>query len=102
MDPATVLGVVQRLAQRGFVAVRSDPDDGRRRLVQLTNDGHELAREGVAIGPGIWRETLEGRNKQEQHDMLHLTARSGRKGWGTSATPHVQFMTLFNIVALFT
>src|SRR3546814_18514337 len=31
MDPATVLGVVQRLAQRGLVAVRPDPDDGRRR-----------------------------------------------------------------------
>src|SRR3546814_11832407 len=47
MDPATVLGVVQRLAQRGLVAVRTDPDDGRRRLVQLTPDGHELAREEI-------------------------------------------------------
>src|SRR3546814_14791347 len=88
MDPATVLGVVQRLAQRGLVAVRTDPDDGRRRLVQLTHDGHELAREVVAIGPGISPETLEGLREQEQSDLLHLLDRLGRKGWGSTGTPH--------------
>ncbi|MGF1593736.1 MAG: MarR family winged helix-turn-helix transcriptional regulator [Kiloniellaceae bacterium] len=80
MDPATVLGVVQRLAHRGLVAVRTDPADGRRRLVQLTHDGHELARELVAIGPSISRETLEGLSEKEQRDLLHLLDRLGRKG----------------------
>jgi len=80
MDPATVLGVVQRLAQRGLVAVRTDPDDGRRRLVQLTHDGHELARELVAIGPTISRETLDGLSAQEQRDLLHLLDKLGQKG----------------------
>ena len=80
MDPATVLGVVQRLALRGLVAVRTDPDDGRRRLVQLTHDGHELARELVAIGPAISRETLEGLSEPEQRDLLRLLDRLGRKG----------------------
>jgi MarR family transcriptional regulator, lower aerobic nicotinate degradation pathway regulator len=80
MDPATVLGVVQRLAQRGLVAVRTDPADGRRRLVQLTHDGHELARELLAIGPSISRETLEGLTAQEQRDLLRLLDRLGQKG----------------------
>jgi DNA-binding MarR family transcriptional regulator len=80
MDPATVLGVVQRLAQRGLVAVRTDPEDGRRRLVQLTHDGHELARELVAIGPAISRETLEGLSEPEQRDLLRLLDRLGGKG----------------------
>lgn len=80
MDPATVLGVVQRLAQRGLVAVRTDPDDGRRRLVQLTHDGHELAEELVAIGPSISSETLAGLSDKEQHDLLRLLDRLGRKG----------------------
>jgi MarR family transcriptional regulator, lower aerobic nicotinate degradation pathway regulator len=80
MDPATVLGVVQRLAQRGLVAVRTDPDDGRRRLVQLTHDGHELAREVVAIGPDISRETLQGLSEQEQRDLLRLLDKLGQKG----------------------
>jgi DNA-binding MarR family transcriptional regulator len=72
--------VVQRLAQRGLVAVRTDPDDGRRRLVQLTHDGHELARELVEIGPAISRETLEGLSEPEQRDLLRLLDRLGRKG----------------------
>jgi DNA-binding MarR family transcriptional regulator len=79
MDPATVLGVVQRLAQRGLVAVRTDPDDGRRRLVQLTHDGHELARELVEIGPEISRDTLSGLSDKEQHDLLRLLDRLGRR-----------------------
>lgn len=80
MDPATVLGVVQRLAQRGLVAVRTDPDDGRRRLVQLTRDGHELARELVAIGPAISSETLEGLSDKEQRELLRLLDKLGQKG----------------------
>jgi MarR family transcriptional regulator, lower aerobic nicotinate degradation pathway regulator len=80
MDPATVLGVVQRLAHRGLVAVRTDPGDGRRRLVQLTHDGHELARELVAIGPTISRETLDGLSETEQRDLLRLLDRLGQKG----------------------
>jgi DNA-binding MarR family transcriptional regulator len=80
MDPATVLGVVQRLAQRGLVAVRTDPDDGRRRLVQLTHDGHELARELVDIGPAISRDTLAGLSDKEQRDLLRLLDKLGREG----------------------
>src|SRR3546814_17629632 len=102
MDPATVLGVVQRLAKRGLVAVRTDPDDGRRRLVQLTHDGNELAREVVAIGPGISRETLEGLSEQEQSDLLHLIDRLGRTGGGSTATHHPKFVNIFKFVALVT
>jgi len=80
MDPATVLGVVQRLAQRGLVAVRTDPADGRRRLVQLTRDGHELARELIAIGPTISDEILAGLNEKERRDLLRLLDRLGQKG----------------------
>jgi len=80
MDPATVLGVVQRLAQRGLVAVRTDPADGRRRLVQLTHDGHELARELVEIGPEISRDTLAGLSEKEQQELLRLLDCLGRRG----------------------
>ena len=79
MDPATVLGVVQRLAQRGLVAVRTDPADGRRRLVQLTRDGHELAHELEAIGPSISGEILAGFDEDEQRSLLRLLDRLGQK-----------------------
>ena len=39
MDPANILGVVQRLTQRGLVSRRPDPDDARSTLLTLTHSG---------------------------------------------------------------
>ena len=66
-------------------AVCTEPADGRRRLVQLTHaehigGGHELARELVAVGPEVSRETLAGLSEEEQRDLLRLLDRLGRKG----------------------
>jgi len=47
---------------------------------QSTGWGHALARELVAIGPGISRETLEGLSEKEQRDLLRLLDRLGQKG----------------------
>ena len=80
MDPATVLGVIQRLAQRGLVAVRTDPADGRRRLGQLTRDGHDLAAELATLGPGISREILDGLEPREQAELLRMLDKLGQKG----------------------
>jgi DNA-binding MarR family transcriptional regulator len=48
--------------------------------VQLTHDGHELARELVAVGPDISSETLDGLSAAERRDLLRLLDRLGRKG----------------------
>lgn len=77
MDPATLLGVVQRLAKRDLVAVRSDPGDGRRRLVQLTSEGRSLAGKLRRIGPRVSRRTLEGLSAVEQRDLIRLLGSLG-------------------------
>jgi DNA-binding MarR family transcriptional regulator len=41
----TAVGLVDRMAGRGLVERRPDPDDGRRVLVTLTNDGRLALRE---------------------------------------------------------
>jgi DNA-binding MarR family transcriptional regulator len=48
--------------------------------VQLTRDGHELARQLVAIGPAISSETLEGLSAKEQRELLRLLDKLGQKG----------------------
>jgi len=72
MDPATTLGVVNRLAERGLVAVRKDPDDRRRRLVQLTVKGQEEAAALRRHGPVITARTLAGLTPQEQETLVAL------------------------------
>lgn len=39
MDSATIKGVVERLGARGLVGLRPDPEDQRKRLVELTPEG---------------------------------------------------------------
>lgn len=72
MDPATTLGVVNRLAERGLVAVRKDPDDRRRRLVQLTVKGQEEAMALRRHGPVITARTLAGLTPREQETLVAL------------------------------
>ena len=42
MDPATIQGVVKRLGERGLVARVPDPNDRRRMILNLTDEGRLL------------------------------------------------------------
>lgn len=79
MDPATILGVVQRLAARDLLAVRADPTDGRRRLIQLTRAGSVLATRLRAIGPRISEHTLAGISGRDRKALLRLLAHLGER-----------------------
>ena len=79
MDAATLLGVAQRLAKRGLVAVREDPADRRRRLVQLTRSGDALAGELRQIGPRVSARILSEFDPDEQSALLELLERLGNR-----------------------
>ena len=51
MDRTTLTAALKPLAQRGWVRVLRDPDDGRSRLLQLTPDGRAVLKKAVPI----WR-----------------------------------------------
>lgn len=51
MHPATLGQLLDRLAARGLVTLRSDPADRRRRLVRLTDTGARLMAEAPVGGP---------------------------------------------------
>lgn len=42
VKPSTVNGLVERLEERGFVSRITDPNDGRQRIVSLTDEGKTL------------------------------------------------------------
>jgi DNA-binding MarR family transcriptional regulator len=70
MDPATIKGVIARLAERGLVERRPDPDDQRRVRVRLTPAGLE-AMPGLAITAA----TLSPLSREEAERLLALLAR---------------------------
>lgn len=72
MDPATILGVVKRLQERDLIAGRPDPDDRRRSLWQLSEQGKTLLEEVLPIAAQITHNTLAPLNAGEQRKFLEL------------------------------
>lgn len=75
MDAATMQGVIKRLIARGLIARRPDPDDRRRLLLTLTDDGHVLVDVATARGHRISDETLEPLSPSERQTFLKLLRR---------------------------
>ena len=75
MDAATIKGVIDRLAARGYVVTRLDPNDRRRLRVDLTEAGNTLAEEAIAQAIQITRRTLEPLSLSEQKTFLRLLSK---------------------------
>jgi MarR family transcriptional regulator, lower aerobic nicotinate degradation pathway regulator len=72
MDAATIKGVVDRLIKRHLIETRADPDDGRRRVVALTEAGRTLVERSLGHAAAISRKTLEPLSAREQASLLEL------------------------------
>jgi DNA-binding MarR family transcriptional regulator len=72
MDVATIKGVVDRLVARGFVQTVSDPKDGRRLVLSLTDEGLEAVRRNVEVAAAVTDETLAPLTSAERMMLLEL------------------------------
>ncbi|MDR3419986.1 MAG: winged helix DNA-binding protein [Xanthobacteraceae bacterium] len=75
MDAATIKGVVDRLTKRGFTRTKSDPADGRRLLVALTERGAALYERARPIAARITEHTLDSLNERERTQLMALLAK---------------------------
>lgn len=79
--------IVDQMERDGLVVRRLDPDDGRARLVWLTDGGRELFEELIP-GAATWMDDFTGDLDDDEVDVLAdlLTRLLGRvEGWGTDA-----------------
>ena len=72
LDAATIKGVVDRLATRGFTETSPDPADARRVLVTLTDAGRKEAERGFPIAAAITEETLSPLDATQRTQLLAL------------------------------
>jgi len=72
MDAATIKGVVDRLARRKLAGTCPDPANRRRRLVDLTASGRELAAHLIPAAHQITGETLAPLSAAEREVFLNL------------------------------
>jgi DNA-binding MarR family transcriptional regulator len=75
MDPATTMGVVNRLAARDLVRRMNDSSDRRRTLLSITSMGLKTLEECEDMGFRVTAETLEPLNEAERTIFLELLAR---------------------------
>jgi MarR family transcriptional regulator, lower aerobic nicotinate degradation pathway regulator len=75
MDAATVKGVVERLLRRGLVETRSDTEDARRIVVDLTESGRRMAETYEPRALAITEETLQPLSAPERKVFLALLKR---------------------------
>jgi DNA-binding MarR family transcriptional regulator len=72
MDPANILGVVQRLIQRGLVSRRPDPRDARSTLLTLTEAGQEILAAGIRRAAEATDRTLRPLPAAKRKALLQL------------------------------
>ena len=72
MDPATIQGVVGRLAERNLIKSKPDPDDRRRQLWGLTANGRKVLAALVPVAESISEETLAPLSARERQSFIKL------------------------------
>lgn len=75
MDSATITGVVNRLAQRGWVQSGPDDDDARLSVIELTHAGRELLDQLLPQAAQITKATLSPLDAEETKTFLALLKR---------------------------
>ncbi len=75
MDPATIQGVIRRLAARRLIARSGDPADRRRTRLRLTPAGRALVERTVPLGLVVSARTLAPLSPRERSHLLKLLNR---------------------------
>ncbi len=75
IDPATIMGIIQRLSDRQLIRRLPDPTDRRRTLLSITSTGLKLVEDIQAAGHAVTAETLEPLDPDEQRLFLSLLAK---------------------------
>ena len=75
MDPATIQGVIRRLAARRLIERSADAGDRRRTTLRLTERGLALVERTIPLGLRVTAKTLAPLTASERARFLRLLAR---------------------------
>jgi DNA-binding MarR family transcriptional regulator len=72
LDPVTIMGVINRLADRDLIRRMPDASDKRRTLLSITSIGLKLLEDMQSAGHQVSADTLEPLDEQERAQFLQL------------------------------
>lgn len=70
LDRSTMASIVRRLEERGLIVRERPAEDGRKRLLQLTDEGRELLERTHGQARALDRELMAGYDADEVADLL--------------------------------
>lgn len=75
LKPSTVNGIVNRLEEKGYILRRTSPEDGRCRLISLTEEGQKTVETFRATLDGAGRRLASCLSEEEEASMRELLSR---------------------------
>lgn len=72
IDTATLAGVILRLEKRGLLTRETDPEDRRRYLLQITDEGKAAYRAATKVAEKVDGEMMARLTPDEQEQMIVL------------------------------
>jgi DNA-binding MarR family transcriptional regulator len=75
VDRTTMVAIIDALEAKGIIVRRPDPEDRRRNVVELTQDGQTLLRQATAASDLAEAELLAPLSRQEGEQLRTLLAR---------------------------
>lgn len=69
-DPMTLSAIVKRLADRKLVRRKADPQDGRAKIVTLTDEGQALYRMVEGLGVELYKTAIAGMDQAENEALI--------------------------------
>lgn len=75
VSPPTAAGILKRLKQRDLIDRSPDPEDGRSFVVQITDEGKELAKKAPSLLRDKFRKKLVGLEAWERTQILSALQR---------------------------
>jgi DNA-binding MarR family transcriptional regulator len=70
LDRSTMASIVRRLSERGLITRVTPAEDGRKRLLHLTEDGERTLREAYERARGLDKLLMRSIDVAEQQDLL--------------------------------
>ncbi|WP_329610587.1 MarR family winged helix-turn-helix transcriptional regulator [Jiella pelagia] len=71
VDQATIRGIVERLKARGLVTLSKDPDDRRKVIITISDEGRDALRSMTPCAIRSSEDTLDPLNPAERLALLH-------------------------------
>ncbi|MGH2925741.1 MAG: MarR family winged helix-turn-helix transcriptional regulator [Solirubrobacterales bacterium] len=85
LDPTNLVAILNELEDRGYATRRRDPEDRRRHLVEVSQEGIAVIEEVSAVMDGVEAELLEGLESGDREQLEGLLTSIWERSGGYEA-----------------